>query len=298
MKNFSAVDLNLLTKLFGNLHQALEVLYVANGLKKLARLSIYNKNRLNLAKNFIENHRLKIVESSVKYITKRDSNRTYFTSYSKPVALNNKKGGFIYLYISKSNDLSQLGRICEEHDYSIQFGRILDYPECCIDFYNKNIQRYLKEKRDLMHSVLDETEGLFPYPFWNNFVTRYFDASLLSHYPCSFNCRESMEMAKERLELIKSISSSLSDYLIGQLKSVIIFTSSLGIYKLTDYLFKNNEVHFNKKGICCINKSYIRDILEKTTKIQVITKKRIIFMQEDRILKDLNGKDIGIFIFQ
>lgn len=157
----------------------------------------------------------------------------------------------------------------------------------------------LERKKDPIYSVLDETKIPSPYPFWNNSVARYFDVTLLSHYPCSFNCRESIKIAKERLQLIKkSVSSSLAEYIIEQLKSAIIVTKSKGIYKINNFLFEYNETYFKKRDIFCINKTYIWDILKRSTKIHIKSKKRLIFLKENKVLKEFKGRTIGIFIFQ
>ena len=291
------MDVNYLINLFGGLRQALEILYVMNGFKKTTRIIIAQDAEINLIKNFVENKNLNMEVSTLKYITKKDGNKTLYTSYSEPVKLNHKKEGLRYLYISKSKKLSLLARVTDEHQHTEEFGKILGYPECCIEFYNRNIQICLREKKDLMHNVLDETNIPFPYPFWNNFVARCFDVSFLSHYPCSFNCKESIKIAKERLQLIRSILPSLAEYIIKQLKSAIVSTSSIGIYKLNNFIFHNDEIYFKNKDIASINNSYLGDILKKSTMIKVVSKRRLIFIQGKRVLKDLRGKNVGVFIF-
>jgi hypothetical protein len=138
-------------KLFGGLHHALEVLYVIDEQKRVSRLQIHEdeKKRLNSIKDFAKNHNLSMQISSFKYILNRDSNGTYYNSFSKPVDLNCIKKGFIYIYISKSKKLTWLAKVCEEHQHSDHFAKILDYPTCCIDFYNRNIQKCLREKKTL-----------------------------------------------------------------------------------------------------------------------------------------------------
>ncbi len=292
------MEIKDLIKLFGNLRNALEVLYVAYDLKKASRL-IYNEgNNLNSAKRFLKENNLSVEISSLKYIVEKDGNKTCYASYAKPVNLNHKQKGFLYIYIAQSRKVSRLAKICEKGQHETEFGRILGYPKCCIDFYNRNIQDCVKKNLDLLFQVLAETDSPLPYPFLNNFVARFFDASLLSHFPCNFNCRKSLKQAKERLELVKSISPALAEHITRELKSLIIHTGSRGIYKINSFSLENGEIILKNKGLVSLNRTYIGTLIEKSNRIRIVGKKRLILMQDNKILKELRGKSIGAFPFQ
>ena len=47
--------------------------------------------------NYIKENNLSIEISSLKYIVEKDGNKTYYTSYAKPVNLNHKQKGFLYM---------------------------------------------------------------------------------------------------------------------------------------------------------------------------------------------------------
>ena len=56
--------------------------------------------------------------------------------------------------------------------------------------------------------ALEASKGI-RYPFYTNICKRHVDLTLLSHFPCSFNCEKSIEQAKKHLNLIGQIDRNL-----------------------------------------------------------------------------------------
>ena len=287
-----------LADLSGSLVKALELLYVSKGLKKACRLIVCDAGRLRRIKKVIRAYGLSVEISSCRYIIERDGNKTYYTGYSTPQRLTDTGMGFFYLYIARTGKAARLLKICEEHGHERELAEILGYPQCCINFYNKHIGGCVKKKIDFMFITAKYTNTPFPHPFLNNIISRCFDSTLLSHYPCSFNCRASLDIARRRLDFIISLSQALADYLIRCLKSAIIFTPDSGIYQMASVLLKDGEIYFNKAYVSAINKAAILDILMASDRARIVGKKRLILMNKNKILRNFNGNGVNLFIFQ
>ena len=116
------------------------------------------------------------------------------------------------------------------------------------------------------------------------------DLNLLSHFPCNFNCKESIKIAKKHLELLKKLSRELGEITGGMLKGVVIYTDKKGIFLLRDYKVKGNKIEYG--GVMSSVNNEIYHSLKDSDKITIIDKN---YIKTDN--NELKGKDIGILIF-
>jgi hypothetical protein len=82
-------------------------------------------------------------------------------------------------------------------------GRLLGYPKCCRDWF-----KYYWQDNQWIDDILPmyENGGYSSDGPWQlNFFYRYMGARLVSHMPCSFNCEESLEIAKHNHNLMKEL---------------------------------------------------------------------------------------------
>ena len=99
-------------------------------------------------------------------------------------------------YIAKNQDYADKLRETDESKSDLEFGRMLDYPDCCI---NKVAESGHVPSIIESFYYLQEN-GKFNVWTWP--VAMIGDASFLVHYPCSSKCRESMDIAKKHFQLI------------------------------------------------------------------------------------------------
>lgn len=78
----------------------------------------------------------------------------------------------------------------EQLGNDLDLGRMLGYPECCVNYFGQN---FSAEKSDLQHPPTN------PY---TNLSRRDQDYVLLSHFPCNSECPESILLAKKYLEVL------------------------------------------------------------------------------------------------
>jgi hypothetical protein len=115
----------------------------------------------------------------------------------------------------------------------IDVGRILGYPECCIQFF----QQYWVDEQ-----WFDTT-----YPMGknnvlssaNNILLRWVGIRLVSHLPCSFNCFGTMQIGERNIQLARELGYNEEiDHIIEMLSWPIEWSSLHGIAIITTPVFK------------------------------------------------------------
>jgi hypothetical protein len=160
------------------------------------------------------------------------------------------KNNNIYFYVSKNeSDISKL--IKHDEGYNIKrSGIALGYPSCCVKKYFNNIKLGKYSEQELLMSAYILSKDKNNIPFLSNYGT--FGKTLLLHYPCSYDCKNSIETAKKNLSLIKKISIPFHIKTISYLKKPIFINNEVIVYfKLDNPIFNRyyNNSKFISKGI-------------------------------------------------
>jgi len=260
-----------LLKIFGNNTRSLEILYLLNDIKKIARLDA-NEIEIGKIKEFCNMENLCLEISDFKVIKIADKGKGKYANIVKKVPMNYPRYGLYHIYISKDKNKSKFLKFLENKNDDSAIGELLGYPQCCVDFFMGNKENQQKIQNDYILPALNNSEG-FEFPFYNNYAIRYFDITLLSHFPHNFNCKESIKIAKNNLQCINKYSETLADKFETMLKSAVLYTENNGVFMLRDYQLSNNTLKFNKT-MSTINNE-LNDKLNKNKKIEVIDKNKI-----------------------
>lgn len=260
-----------LLKIFSNNTRSLEILYLLNGIKKAVRLDA-NEDELIKIKDFCSKTSLFLEISDFKVIKIADYGKGNYANIVKRVPINNTNPGLYHLYISKDKNKSKFLKLMESKNDDKAVGELLGYPKCCIEFFEKNKEKQEKIQNDYILPALNNSEG-FEFPFYTNHAMRYFDATLLSHFPHDFNCRESISMAKKNLETIKKYSLELAKKFENELKSAVLYTESNGIFAFRDYKLQNNILQYNEIISTMDNRLFNQ--LKQNKKIEIINKNMV-----------------------
>jgi hypothetical protein len=113
---------------------------------------------------------------------------------------------------------------------------------------------------------------------------------LLSHFPCSFNCKESIKVAEENLKLLEKLSPELGEISAGMLKGVVIYTEKKGIFLLRGARVEGDDVNYD--GVMASVNNDIYQALKLSEKIKILDKNSINTGQSE-----LKGSDIGVLVF-
>lgn len=221
-----------LQETFTYLTKALEVLFVLEGTKPIARITIHQNERESITA-FCERRHLMGLFSDFKIIQVPTEDKGVANKGVK-VALASKIKGDLFLYIGKDRQLVERAKQAEAENDHEQLGRLLGYPSCCIKFFKSEYEQEVIKENDYIAPALRNTrqETDSAVSFYNNVILRYFDMGVLSHYPCSFLCEASKELAKRNLDVVMRYSPQLAEMMVMMLKCPVVFTEYDGAHIL------------------------------------------------------------------
>lgn len=202
-----------LIDIFGSRTKALEILYLLDDAKPVVRQGFYEEE-LEDIKGFCEKRKLCVETSPYKVVLVDGS----YSNKGIKVKADDPRRGMFFVYISKSRDKAVMADVFEFKNDHRGLGKILGYPDCCIDFFVKNEPVRSRLDNDYVACTLGNSKGV-RFPFQTNISKRTYDFTLLNHFPCSFNCQESIRLAEKHLSILGKHDPSLAMRFVKELKS-------------------------------------------------------------------------------
>ena len=276
--------LEKLQKHFRSVIKSLEVLYVMEGAKPSARVLCHEDN-LEATLKFLEENKIKAEVSDFK-VVKENTVSSFYSDKSVMIDRGSKTKGHLILYASKDEVLAKSAKKFEKEQNHKQLGLALGYPECCCDFFEKN---FSEAKTDLTLESLKNSDGM-KFPFLNNIAARDFDISLLSHFPHSFQCKESEKIADNYLKILEKTNKNIAKSFADTLKCGVLYTETDGVFLLRNYKYEQEDFSFGSAVGTKINRIY--RLLASGRKVKVFGKNSV----EINEIK-IEGNDIGFMIF-
>ncbi len=273
-----------LQKIFHSITKSLEILYILEGIKPCARILVF-EDELEKVLNYLNKNRLSFSISDFKAL-KHTLQSDFYSDKSVRIPKNDLRKGYFFVYISKNKDLAEKAKDAEEKNQHFELGLIFGYPKCCCDFFEKNFD---EDNTDLTLKTLKYSTGV-EFPFHTNIAARHFDVSLLSHFPHSFSCEPSINIAKNNLKLIEKHSKKLAVMISGILQGVVIYTMEEGIFLLRNYEKNNNEIIYS--NVLSTSKSKLYFLLNSNNKLKIINKNNF-FVNDIKI----HGDKFGVIVF-
>lgn len=169
--------------------QRRELLCAAAGLKPV-RLMAQVDDAVALLE-LVGRHGLGIVEGRAPAWIRLDAGKGGWSSGS---AAEGEGEEHRFLYISDTEAGALELRDAEESGNAELFGRALLVPACCRAMFLEHAERAQSLQNDFFcHSFPDAVQEI---PWELNLVAQYFDAALVSHYPCNAACADSLRLAR------------------------------------------------------------------------------------------------------
>jgi hypothetical protein len=192
------------------------------------------------------------------------------------------------IYVGNTSEAVSRAMKADFYGEEGEFGDKLGIPSCCIDFYLTQQETAFQKQNDFVPLVFKNTTTLHSFNFWNNYVSQYFGYSLLSFFPCSFNCRHAADLAKNTYDLIHSIVPEQAEKILHFQMQPILYTEYRGIY-----LFEGAKSQSGKTFIrdCTIHStlnqaSRTHQLISQSKEIQVAGKLKI----------NITSKDEGVIV--
>jgi len=273
-----------------------EIILVHGGVKPSTRITL-SGSQLKSFQEFSREYGLYITESDHKVIAKGDTGKGGWKNKVLGIVDKNSKEGDPSYYIARSKEMVDEAKDAEFLD-SNKFGQSLGYPKCCQEFFKQYFILANKKQCDFVLYTLSETKEDYPYDFYNNYASRYFGYSLLSHFPCSFNCKESSNLAKNYYEMLKKYSKKWANTFLYCQKSAIIYTEYRGIFLLKNFELDGNVLRYGDSYwlySTIINKNL--HILNGANNILINSKNNFSARKGERVLKNFRGENVGLMIF-
>ncbi len=271
---------------FQSMIKTIEVLSVIENQKKVVRIALH-EDRIDTVKKFVSNNSLSIALSDFKV-------KLAFSGDYSSKGIQNKDEGHNFVYVSKDLNECLKAKEFESQNDHLNLGKILGYPDCCIDFFAKNFETESKLHNDFVipawknsikNTIGDVKESFFPKEI--NIFVRYFDVALISHCPHSFECAQSLKIAKSRFEMIKKLSPDMNmvNQILELINSYVIYDDG-NVHLLINPRISGNAIYY--EGVLSTSNNTISKQLNVTKRIENFGKESFV----------LNGKKYNLPLIQ
>ena len=198
-----------LSSVFGSKTKAQEVLFLLQVLKEVVRQGFYEPE-LPAVEMFCRNKKLFAVKSRFKVLLADKVEETladgHYSNKGVRISEQDPRPGMYFVYISKDERKAWLASYYERIRNDQELGLLLGYPSCCVDFF---CQHFNAQKTNLQAA---------PANLWTNLTKRDQDAVLLSHFPCTSDCKESIIIAMKNLNFLATVEPQRARELAALLK--------------------------------------------------------------------------------
>lgn len=192
-----------LSPLFTSKSKAQEIVLLLHDAKEVVRHGFYEKE-LPLVAQFCAQNSLFMVKSKFKVILADEHN---FTNKGVRIPEKDSRPSMYFVYISKDETKAYLASYYELVNDHQKLGLLLGYPECCVDFFCQNFNE--------QNTNLE----LKPTNMYTNTKKRDKDVVVLSHFPCSSDCPQSILLGKKYVEIITKVDVTRATQLHTMLSS-------------------------------------------------------------------------------
>ena len=183
---------------FGSKSKAQEILFLLHDAKKVVRQGFYEEE-LSGVEHFCEKHDLSLVKSKFKVLL---ADEQAYSNKGIRIPGTDKRPGMYFVYISKDEKEAWLASYYELMSNDRDLGSILGYPSCCVDFFCK---RFTENNPNLQ---------FIPSNAFTNLTKREQDCVIISHFPCSSDCEESIALAKKYVEILSKVDKDRTEEMI------------------------------------------------------------------------------------
>jgi len=214
-------------------------LYVLEDKKPVAKITVSNDD-YDKVRSFCDNYGLVMKRSNEKVLKNINWSEGSFVDSVKIDAFMPSSGDNI-IYLSKHESLAERAKVADFLNDHEQLGTLLGYPKCCVDHF-----RHVKTNEFIYANnyVKPALENSSFKVSMINILPRHVDVSLISHYPCSFDCTQSINIAEQHLGVIRKHAPELADYMLDILKSPVIMTQKSGVHVLLGHWKEGPNVKF------------------------------------------------------
>jgi len=189
------ITLHDIAKIFKTRTKTFEIIYLLYGTKEVSRQIFTNEELFNVT-DFCKQNNLffEVSPRKVNFIDEDEYSELGKFVDETDLAYENAHS---MIYISKNKIKAIEACLAELVQDHRKLGLLLSYPACCVKAFSEN----MKKGKIIEYNL----EG------FKNISKRQEDWTLISHFPCSNNCKESELIARANYNIILNIDSDLAD---------------------------------------------------------------------------------------
>jgi hypothetical protein len=188
--------------IFGSKTKAQEMVFLLHDLKKVVRQGFY-EHEMPKIERFCNENKINFVKSNFKVLL---ADETAYSNKGFRIPLSDKRDGMYFVYFSKDEQQAWMASYRELMNDNAGLGQVLGYPKCCVDFFCK---RFSENNPNLQ---------LTPTNIWTNLTKREQDHVLISHFPCSSTCEETIHQAQKCMDVLMKFDRPRAEELLNELK--------------------------------------------------------------------------------
>jgi hypothetical protein len=180
------------------------------------------------------------------------------------------------VFIARNKEQITAYKATQHVEDSVERGALLEYPECCIKFFNNSWKQACeKYQGDLTPFVITNSKRKRAFPFKTNYFTGLFGIPVVSHIPCSFSCKATIYQTNQRLMKLSQEQPELTESLVRLMKCPILYSASMGTALITCWrAITLNRIRCQHALLTA--ESYWGDILELTGSIESNSSGRVV----------------------
>lgn len=191
-----------LSLIFGSQIKAQEIVLLVQNAKEVVRQGFFY-SELHRVEQFCQKKNLYLVRSKFKVLFADES---IYSNKGIRIPEDDPRPGMYFVYISKDEQKAWLASYYELVQNHRDLGIVLGYPQCCVDFF---CSKFTPQKVNL------EMSSKNPY---TNLSKREQDLVILSHFPCSPECKESIILGEKYLQAIYAFDKERARELLTELR--------------------------------------------------------------------------------
>lgn len=275
--------------------ELVELLCVLTGRKTAMRTTATPTNFKALA-DFLKRHEIAFEHNVCQIGIKRDRGKGGWSNLYDPRANGSTGAKEFMIYVGLSDEIVKQAAGLEKMDDE-SFGEILTYPECCRAAFSRNLPYATGKQGDLVPLVVDQTFSRAPWNHLLNIGSRYFERSLISFYPCAFDCRAAEKYAAETLRLITEYLPEFENELIESLKAPILYTEYSGVYMFYKAKVSDGIINYSPGHLRMTTENRIGADLKSSRQLVIDDTHHVTITEGKRIVRVLKGDNIRALLY-
>lgn len=273
-----------------------ELLCAAAGLK-CSRLMM-GSHAANWLEAVLTEFGLCSARSHARYLLRQDVGKGGWCSGINGEVPPEDERGYWKLYVGSSLEAVHQAKEAESDGGEQDFSDSLSIPDCCARFYEENKKAAQREQDDYVMLTFRQSEGAFPFSYWNNYVAQFFGYSLISFFPCSFHCDRSATAAQASYQFLQRVAPELAEQTLYYHRQSILYTEYQGVYLFEGARFECDRLHYDPERIrATVPSSELLDQLRLGDRLHLTGRTSVSVQAGSKTLTSVGGEHVAPCIF-